>query len=129
MTTDHLAERCAILEEENYQLRERIMLLEQALTADYDRMPIGGLTSSEAVVLAAISSTPEGASKQRIFETLYAMRSSGEVPETKIVDVLVCKIRKKLKAIGVDIETVWGWGYRLPLASRETLAELRRAIS
>jgi hypothetical protein len=34
-------------------------------------------------------------------------------PEIKIVDVYVCKARKKLKGFGVEIETVWGRGYRL----------------
>ncbi len=35
-------------------------------------------------------------------------------PEAKIVDVFVCKLRKKLKAVdGHPIETVWGRGYVL----------------
>jgi two-component system cell cycle response regulator CtrA len=34
-------------------------------------------------------------------------------PEVKIVDVFVCKIRKKLAAVGLGdfIGTVWGRGY------------------
>jgi two-component system cell cycle response regulator CtrA len=36
-------------------------------------------------------------------------------PETKIIDVFVCKIRKKLAVAGVDnvINTIWGCGYTL----------------
>jgi two-component system cell cycle response regulator CtrA len=36
-------------------------------------------------------------------------------PELKIIDVFICKLRKKLKAAGDDhcIETVWGRGYVL----------------
>lgn len=34
-------------------------------------------------------------------------------PEIKIVDVLVCKIRKKLEGLNVKIETMWGRGYRM----------------
>jgi two-component system cell cycle response regulator CtrA len=46
---------------------------------------------------------------------------SDEEPEMKIIDVFVCKLRKKLSAAtgGVDyIETVWGRGYvfRDPIA-------------
>lgn len=129
MTGIYLSDRIAILEAENDELRERVIQLERAMTSDYDRMPIGGLTSSEAVVLAVIVSTTNGASKSRIFEALYAMRSSRDLPEPKIVDVMVCKLRKKLDALGVEIETIWGWGYRLSPASREALAELRRAVS
>ena len=58
--TDHLADRCAILEAENDALRERIIQLERELTAGYDRMPFGGLTSTEAAVLAAIAASEGG---------------------------------------------------------------------
>jgi len=36
-------------------------------------------------------------------------------PELKIIDVFICKLRKKLKAAADDhhIETVWGRGYVL----------------
>jgi two-component system, cell cycle response regulator CtrA len=34
-------------------------------------------------------------------------------PEIKIIDVFICKIRKRLGAAGKHIETVWGRGYRL----------------
>jgi len=44
-------------------------------------------------------------------------------PEVKIIDVFVCKLRKKLAAAGGEgiIGTIWGRGYMLrePLASRE----------
>ena len=56
------------------------------------------------------------------------MRHDGEAPEMKIIDVYVCKLRRKLGAYDIEIETVWGWGYRMPQASREELAELRSAI-
>jgi two-component system cell cycle response regulator CtrA len=36
-------------------------------------------------------------------------------PELKIIDVFICKLRKKLKSVARDhyIETVWGRGYML----------------
>jgi DNA-binding response OmpR family regulator len=40
-----------------------------------------------------------------------------EEPEIKIIDVWVCKLRKKLRPLGVNIETVWGRGYRLVMAA------------
>jgi two-component system cell cycle response regulator CtrA len=43
-------------------------------------------------------------------------------PETKIIDVFVCKLRKKLTAVGADglVVTVWGRGYMLrdPVATQ-----------
>lgn len=95
-----------------------------------EQIPLGGISIGPAKFSAtAIISVEDGASKSRIFEALYAMRSSLDLPEPKIVDVMVCKLRKKLDALGVEIETIWGWGYRLSPASREALAELRRAVS
>lgn len=45
-------------------------------------------------------------------------------PEIKIVDVYVCKVRRKLRGTGVKIETVWGDGYRLVSTSKlETAGE------
>jgi two-component system cell cycle response regulator CtrA len=51
-------------------------------------------------------------SKEAILDYLY---QSAEEPEMKIVDVFMCKLRKRLKdATGRDhIDTVWGRGYRL----------------
>ncbi len=52
-------------------------------------------------------------SKEALLDHLYAGRDE---PETKIIDVFVCKLRKKLnEASGGQhyIETVWGRGYML----------------
>ena len=51
--------------------------------------------------------------KQMILEQLYG---TVEVPDQKIIDVFVCKLRKKLAAAmegESHIETVWGRGYVL----------------
>ena len=44
-------------------------------------------------------------------DALYYDRPHAE-PDSKIVDILVCKIRKKIKGSGWAVETVWGEGYR-----------------
>ena len=61
--------------------------------------------------------TREYASKDAIMAALYWDKD--EPGEEKIVDVLICKIRKKIKPYGIDIKTHWGRGYYLP-------AEIRR---
>lgn len=126
--SDARIDRLALLEAENAELRERVILLERSLTADLDRLPIGGLTQTEAVVLATIQASPDGASKNRIFNAVYALRGDREQPEIKIIDIFVCKLRKKLAAHGIGIETVWGWGYRMSRESRERLQAMREAV-
>ncbi len=42
-------------------------------------------------------------------------------PQLKIIDVFVCKMRRKLSAAGGEnyIETVWGRGYLMPVLEAE----------
>lgn len=39
----------------------------------------------------------------------------------KVVDVYICKVRPKLKALGITVETVWGAGFALSSAHRAKL--------
>jgi two-component system cell cycle response regulator CtrA len=39
-------------------------------------------------------------------------------PDIKIVDVFVCKMRRKLKPYRIIIQTDWGRGYFLPAESK-----------
>lgn len=76
-----------------------------------DRVPLTGkeLELLELLMLHA----GEPLSKQRLLETLYG---SLDQPEPKIIDVFICKIRRKIKKLtGGDgmIDTVWGRGYML----------------
>ena len=93
-------------------LRERIRQLEDALAPSNIHIPVEWrLTSSEAKVFAHLT-TRDVATKQSIMLAMYSDRIDVE-PEIKIVDVFVCKMRKKLKSFGVEIATVWGAGYSL----------------
>ena len=52
-------------------------------------------------------------SKESFLDHLYG---GMDEPEMKIIDVFICKLRKKFEEVGVDfnpIETVWGRGYRI----------------
>lgn len=48
--------------------------------------------------------------KSQIISAIYS--ASEEPPVGKIIDVFVCKIRKKSVDLDFEIETVWGQGYR-----------------
>jgi two-component system cell cycle response regulator CtrA len=56
--------------------------------------------------------------KEALMNHLYG---GMDEPELKIVDVFICKLRKKLGESGRHIETVWGRGYRLVDAPMEKL--------
>jgi two-component system, cell cycle response regulator CtrA len=78
------------------------------------------LTEKEYGVLELLS-LHKGAlvTKEMFLKHLYR---GTKKPELKIIDVFVCKLRKKLAEGSFYIETVWGRGYvlRNPVISHET---------
>ena len=86
------------------------------------------LTSKEYAILELLSLRKGTTLTKEMF--LNHLYGGIDEPELKIIDVFVCKLRKKLStAAGGDnyIETVWGRGYALkdpdPNAAPQTLAE------
>ena len=81
------------------------------------------LTPSEYKILELLSLRKNTAlSKEAFLNHLYSGPSE---PEIKIIDVFICKLRKKITAITDDdsvIETVWGGGYMLRDRKPERLA-------
>lgn len=71
------------------------------------------LTPTEHRFFAALVQMPSGHVATK--EHLHTALSDKDEPDTelKIVDVIACKVRKKLLPFGVTFETVWGRGYRL----------------
>lgn len=76
------------------------------------------LTQNEhSILLSLQQAAPRIRSKEQLLVDLYW--DEHEEPEIKIIDVWICKLRKKLRPLGVKIDTVWGRGYRLlPVAER-----------
>ncbi|HUD11885.1 MAG TPA: helix-turn-helix domain-containing protein, partial [Candidatus Saccharimonadia bacterium] len=58
-----------------------------------------------------------------VIETQRALRrsrlSNSDPVDPKMVDVIICKMRKKLKPMDITISTLWGRGYWLPDESRK----------
>lgn len=70
------------------------------------------LTAKEYAILELLS-LRKGMTitKEMLLNHLYG---GMDEPEIKIIDVFICKIRKKLRAVeGHDVETIWGRGYVL----------------
>lgn len=78
------------------------------------------LTGKEAMIVATLMRHGR-ASKDRLYFALYGQND--DPPDAKIIDVFVCKIRKKLPK-GVEIKTIWGAGYEMHLASIEALHDI-----
>lgn len=72
-----------------------------------------GFTTTEAQIFLILQRSPGmQVGKEAIHNRLYSARPD-DAPEIKIVDVLVCKLRKKLEGTSWSIETIWGVGYKL----------------
>jgi two-component system cell cycle response regulator CtrA len=101
------------LEAENERLRDEIERLQGMLVEGAsDHLPVlFRLTGSERRLLGVLMQN-ERATKQTIMDGLYFVGVDDE-PEIKIVDVFVCKIRKKLAPFDIHISTLWGSGYYL----------------
>lgn len=69
------------------------------------------LTPKErALVQFLYSSEGSLRSKPQIMDALYSALE--DPPVERVIDVFVCKLRKKLQGTGANIVTVWGRGYR-----------------
>lgn len=80
------------------------------------------MTHCEAIVLSAL------VWRGRVSKAALHEEVANEAAP-KIVDVFVCKVRKKLAPFGFEIETVWGWGYALPDQHRAAIvAWLRETV-
>lgn len=78
------------------------------------------LTSKEYQIMTLLAQRANSiVTKEQILNYLYSFYSTGEVPEIKIVDVFVHKLRKKMSVHVADdiIHTFWGVGYGIKTES------------
>jgi len=76
------------------------------------------LTGHEMMLVQRLAEIfPRVLPKDAALEWMYQISPDKE-PEIKIIDVYICKARKKLEPIGVRIDTVWGKGYALAINTK-----------
>ncbi len=111
------------LQAENDALRERLKAFEQDFLGD-DLVfpPAWRLTLSEKRIMGALVARTQ-VTRQQLLTAIT--RYDGDEPDIKIIDVFICKMRKKLGPLGIRIETIWGVGYFIDQATR---AELRAKL-
>lgn len=107
------------------ELEKKTELLRETRRAqEFDLMDFAGvaaLTPRESRLLAALVRYGR-VTKDRLFHAVYGNLLTQDQPCPKIIDVFVCKIRHKLRPHGIEIETVWGYGYSL---NAENAAKIR----
>ncbi len=64
------------------------------------------------IILTLIHYRGKTVTKERLYQSFTMGRSVDELPNMKIIDVMICKIRKVLPE-EVTIRNVWGVGYAL----------------
>ena len=121
---DAAAARIAALEAENQALRDRLDFYELTVFGDILQFPATwNLTRAENRIMGVLLSL-NIAHRDAIMTAVYGDSPDLE-PDAKIVDVMVCKLRAKVRRHGVEIRTVRGLGFAIEQPRR---SEIRRAL-
>lgn len=116
-----LLEERDILRETVHQLEEKLREMLAPRTVVLPRS--WRLTrKEELIVLAFLKVGTNTLDRERMMLTLYGMFDD-DTPQMKILDVFICKIRRKMMEAQtlIHIETVWGRGWRLEAESFDRL--------
>lgn len=118
--------RVAELEDEVDTLRERIRQLEADLGHRPRKMPTAfGLTRAETHVLSVLHARVEPVSRDRLLDATCGGRpADADLPEPKVFDIHILRIRRKVRPWGVMIRTHFGVGWELTPGSRALIDEL-----
>lgn len=107
------------LERENERLRRVVAELKEALAPAYPLPREWKLTNTEEKIVR-LCIARERATYGAILTLLY----TGKKPRKEyIIWVWVCKIRKKLRPFGIELESVSGRGISLPASVRADVAK------
>ena len=111
------------LESERDNARARVAELEEALfRPDFRVPPEWRLRRQEVTLLGALIASGDAVlTRAAMMSALYG---SDDWATPKIIDVIMCKMRTKLKPHGITVETVWGRGYRLSRQARERISAI-----
>ncbi len=57
--------------------------------------------------------------REALCNAIYINEPDEDMPDLRMIDVLVCKIRRKLKPFEIEIKTYWGKGFGMSEAMRQ----------
>lgn len=82
------------------------------------------ITRLQASLLVVLLNRNE-VSKETLHQVIESRRASGkEETDPKMVDVVICNLRKGLKPSNITINTLWGFGYYMEPAQRRSILEM-----
>lgn len=81
-----------------------------------------GVTRQQALLMREMLVRPQ-ATREQLYEAAQQAHDHGEDTEPKIVQVVICKLRKRLVKHRVKIVTIWSGGYYIPLPHRKRVFE------
>ena len=122
------AARCLKLQAENDQLREEVQSLKAVIADSLDSRtanPPSFLSRSEAVIFSLLVER-RLVTKSCVMAALYSASGRGNAGH-KVIEVFLCKMRKKLAPHGISISTVCGRGWEMPESSKALARELMDA--
>lgn len=94
-------------------LYARIAELEAAIAEDhFEPPPAWRLTKTEIGVLQVLLAR-KVATREALMAHLYSLSHGREPPEAKVLDIHICRLRKKLARYSIPIETRHGRGWAL----------------
>jgi DNA-binding response OmpR family regulator len=102
----------------------RVVAIEQGFVVDHARYRMLGFTPSEAIVVALLMRR-EYVSRDGVLAVLYGA-APDDLPEVRIVDVFMHRIRRKLRLRGLALQTVLRVGWVL---APQTKAAIERWIT
>jgi hypothetical protein len=117
--------RAKLLDVENQTLREEVQALKKALAGAAEPPPFFNFTTSEAAMFSVLMKN-RAPRVDTFMAALYSSQAD-DPPDENILDVWICKMRKKLNPYGIEIKTHWGECWEMPEASKERARELMAA--
>lgn len=118
-----LRQQLARRDEEIKNLREIIQHIRKSLDEEVDGLEFGRvLTRTERMTLAILIRRKR-VTRDQIHSVLYSDDPDGG-PGPKVIDVFMSHIRRKLRPLGIVIETIYGVGFQLSDASRDLIDPL-----
>jgi DNA-binding response OmpR family regulator len=118
-----LRERIDYLEEEIRQLKSDLRPIKNLFAGKF------GLTAQQACIMHMLYNSPTGVCTQGQLDRVTEangreLRNPSDGHVTIRTKVAICKVRKHLAPYGVEIQTVWGYGYGLLPVDKDKLTAL-----
>jgi two-component system cell cycle response regulator CtrA len=122
-TVIELRQQVAHLQAQLDAANAQISVLREASGATLDAPRCLGLTKKEGIIFAMLLKR-DFATRESLMLAMYSDRAPSGVPDSKIIDVYISRLRPKLSRYCITIENVFGTGYRMPPDSKSFARQL-----